>query len=83
MGAAALVGDVFTCCRKHNDVNAVQAVMAGGRDLDEAVLAAVNKSISQNDQQGLTNTVRLSFQCVDLPNLDTFTRSDGMAVLYK
>ena len=25
----------------------------------------------------------LSFACNDLPNLDTFTRSDGMVVIYK
>ena len=56
--------------------------MTTGRDLDDAVLAAVNKTI-ENGQVGLVNTVRLSIACVDLPNLDTFTRTDGMAVLYK
>jgi hypothetical protein len=50
-----------------------------GRDLDDAVLAATNRSIAAN--QGLVNIVALSFQCADLPNLDTFTRTDGMAVL--
>lgn len=45
MGAAAVVGDVFTCCRKHHEVDAVKGTMSGGRDLDDAVLAAVNKSI--------------------------------------
>ena len=50
------------------------------RDLDEAVLTAINKSA---DQGGLTNTVRLSIKCENLPNYDTFTRSDGMAVLHK
>ena len=52
-----------------------------GRDLDDAVLAATNRSIEQN--QGLVNIVALSFQCTNLPNLDTFTRTDGMCVLYK
>lgn len=56
--------------------------MAAGRDLDEAVLAAINKSVEAS-QSGLVNTVRLSIACIDLPNLDTFTRTDGMAVLFK
>lgn len=56
--------------------------MAGNVDLNDAVLAAVNKSIEAG-QSGLINTVRLSFQCLNLPNLDTFTRSDGMAVLFR
>ena len=45
MGNAAIVGDVFTCCRKHHEVNAVKGTMAGNTDLNDAVLAAVNKSI--------------------------------------
>ena len=53
-----------------------------GRDLDAAVLASINKTI-ENGQSGLVNTIRLSIKCVDLPNLDTFTRTDGMAVLFK
>jgi len=36
--------------------------MVAGRDLDDAVLAAVNKSI-ENGQVGLVNTVRLSISC--------------------
>ena len=80
--AATSVGDSFTCFRQHNNTGAVQASMAAGRDLDDAVLAAVNKSIEAS-QSGLVNTVRLSIACSNLPNLDTFTRTDGMAVLYK
>lgn len=56
--------------------------MSAGRDIDDAVLAAVNKTI-ESGQVGLVNTVRLSIACVDLPNLDTFTRTDGMCVLFK
>jgi len=52
-----------------------------GRDLDDAVLAATNRGLAQN--QGLVNIVTLSFMCENLPNLDTFTRTDGMCVLYK
>ena len=55
--------------------------MGMGRDLDDAVLASTNKTIAAN--QGLINIVALSFACENLPNLDTFTRTDGMAVLSK
>ena len=54
--------------------------MGMGRDLDDAVLAATNKSIENN--AGLVNVVSLTFACEDLPNLDTFTRTGGLVVLY-
>lgn len=56
--------------------------MGTGRDLNDAVLAAVNQSIN-SQAGGLTNVISLSFACTDLPNLDTFTRTDGMVVLYQ
>jgi hypothetical protein len=80
--AGTTLGDTMTCFRAHQNQQAVQATMSGGRDLDDAVLAAVNKSIEAG-QSGLVNTVRLSVACENLPNLDTFTRTDGMAVLFK
>lgn len=68
--------------RKHENAGAVQSgtsKMGMGRDLDDAVLAATNRSIAAN--QGLVNFVALTFSCENLPNLDTFTRTDGMCVL--
>ena len=70
------------CFRAHNNTGAVQATLTTGRDLDDAVLAAVNQSI-ETGQSGLVNTIRLSFSAAKLPNLDTFTRTDGMVVLFK
>jgi len=52
-----------------------------GKDLDDAVLAATSNMLDA--QAGLSQTLRLSFSCKDLPNLDTFTRTDGMAILYE
>ena len=75
-------GDVFTCMRKHENAGAVSSNMQKfgvGQDLDDAVLAATNKSINED---GLVNIVTLSFACENLPNLDTFTRTDCMVVLY-
>ena len=82
MGAA--IGDTFTCCRKYENVGAVhnQNQKFGiGKDIDEAVLAATNKSINQEGR--LVNIVSLSVACENLPNLDTFTRTDAMAILYQ
>ena len=53
-----------------------------GRDLDDAVLAAQNRIMNAN-AQGLVNMVSLSFAGSNFPNLDTFTRTDGMVVLYQ
>ena len=74
----------MTCMRTHQNTGAVQAggTSNTGRDLDDAVLAAVNQSINAN-ASGLVNTISLSFACENLPNMDTFTRTDGMVVLYR
>ena len=55
--------------------------MGLGRDLDEAVLAATNRGLEANG--GLVNMVSLTFKGINFPNLDTFTRTDAMVVLYK
>lgn len=82
MGTA--LGDNLTCMRTHNNRGAVHGgTNAGiGRDLDDAVLAAVNQSIN-SAASGLVQTISLNFSCENLPNLDTFTRTDGMAVFYR
>ena len=48
--AATAIGDNMTCFRNHENAGAVQAggAMGTGRDLDDAVLAAVNQSINAN-----------------------------------
>ncbi len=51
-----------------------------GNDLEDAVLAATNYSVNQ--EQGLMNLVELSLACENLPNYDTFTRTDAQCVLY-
>ena len=82
--AATAIGDNLTCFRKHENQGAVMSgagKMGMGRDLDDAVLAATNKTLENN--AGLVNVVSLTFACEDLPNLDTFTRTDGMVVLYQ
>ena len=82
--AATAIGDNMSCFRTHQNQGAVQSgsSMSVGRDLDDAVLAAVNQNIN-SAQSGLVQTIQLSFRCENLPNLDTFTRTDGMLVFYK
>ena len=82
MGTA--IGDSLSCMRTHQNQGAVQGGSGAGigRDLDDAVLAAVNQSIN-TAASGLVQTMSLSFSCENLPNLDTFTRTDGMLVFYK
>jgi len=45
------------------------------------VLAATSNAIDGANH--LSQILRLTFGCKRLPNLDTFTRTDGMAVLYE
>lgn len=52
--------------------------MGSGGDLDAAVLAATNFS-----QGGLSNKLSLTFECENLPNLDTFSKSDPFVIFYK
>jgi hypothetical protein len=80
--AATAIGDNLTCFRDHENQEAVGRGMAAGtgKDLDDAVLAATSNAINAH---GLQQTLRLSFACKNLPNLDTFTRTDGMVVLYE
>ena len=82
--AATSLGDSLSCMRSHQNQGAVRGGSnAGvGRDLDDAVLAAVNQSIN-TAASGLVQTMSISFSCENLPNLDTFTRTDGMLVFYK
>lgn len=58
-----------------------RGVAAGlGQDLDDAVLAATSNQINANQ---LSQSLRLTFACKNLPNMDTFTRTDGMLVLHE
>jgi len=85
MGTAlATCGDVCTCTRKHENANAIgqsTGKFGVGNDLEDAVFAATNRVYAEGE--GLSNQVELSIGCENLPNYDTFTRTDGKAVLYQ
>ena len=52
--------------------------MGTGNDLDAAVLAATSFG-----GHGLSNKLSIGFKCEQLPNMDTFSKSDPFCVLYK
>ena len=63
----------------HNDMGAVNATKFGqGSDLDAAVLAAANMNTMSPSQR-----LSLAFSCENLPNMDTFSKSDPFLILYK
>ena len=53
--------------------------MGRGGDVDAAVLAATSFA----GGGGLSNKLSLGFKCEELPNLDTFSKSDPFIVMYK
>ena len=75
-------GDILTCTRNHENATAVHAsndMFGNGKDINDAVLAATNL---EGNNDGLMNYIQLSVRCNHLPNMDTFTRTDAMAVLF-
>ena len=68
------------CSQSHHDAGAITATHALGRggDIDAAVLAATSFNAS-----GPTQKLSLGFKCEDLPNMDTFSKSDPFCVIYK
>lgn len=81
-GCTTAIGDALSCFREHQNANSMARGVAigSGKDIDDAVLAATQNLINQ---QGLVQTLRLTFRCKNLPNLDTFTRTDGVVFLYE
>ena len=68
------------CTNSHIDGGAISATGVNGKggDIDAAALAATNFGGG-----GLSNKLSLGFKCEELPNMDTFSKSDPFVVLYK
>lgn len=58
--------------------------MKGGAasDIDDAALQAIQNGIGSASRNELKQTVNLSFQLKDLPNLDVMSKTDAFVVLY-
>ena len=94
-GSLAKCGDAFTCMRKHGNSEAVFNTVSSlvslsvqsepgshfshAADLNNAVFLATNKG---DDDARIFMQVELFLACENLPNYDTFTRTDAMAILY-
>ena len=75
------MGNSCPCFSKVTDGDSSQAAVAkgSGRDIDEACLAATGEMIGESKR--LSQNLRLSISCINLPNMDMNTKTDGMAVL--
>ena len=52
-------------------------------DIDDAALQAIKNGIGQSSKSALKQVINLSFACQDLPNLDTFSKTDAFVILYE
>lgn len=53
------------------------------QQIDEAALAAIKNGIGDMSKAALKQTIQLSFSLRDLPNLDTFSKTDAFIILYE
>jgi hypothetical protein len=82
------MGALLNSCTqtKHNNASAVGAtgIMGGKLDqIDDAVLESIKNGISLNSKAALKQVVQLSFALENLPNLDTFSKTDAFIILYE
>ena len=66
--------------RSRHYVIGIRMKGSSGKDINEAVFAATNKNMEEGR---LYQNVILTIACENLPNLDTFSLTDGMAILYQ
>ena len=82
------MGGVFNSCTQTKHYNA-QAVGANGisggtiSDIDDAALQAIKNGIGEASKSALKQIIQLSFSLEDLPNLDTFSKTDAFIILYE
>ena len=83
------MGGIFQSCTSGEGKKGLgQAVSGGGimggaaHDIDDAALQAISNGIGSANRNELKQTVSLSFQLKDLPNLDVMSKTDAFIVLY-
>lgn len=81
------MGGVFNSCTNTKHLNA-QAVGAHGisgkvADIDESALQAIKNGIGDASRAALRQVIELSFAIDNLPNLDTFSKTDAFLILYE
>ena len=81
------MGSLFNSCTSNSHLNAA-AVGAHGitgkvKDIDESALQAIKNGIGDSNRAALRQVVELSFSIENLPNLDTFSKTDAFLILYE
>lgn len=81
------MGGLFASCTSETKHNA-RAVGAQGiagqlKDIDDAALQAIKNGIGDAQAASLKQALTLSFSLRDLPNLDTFSKTDAFIILYQ
>ena len=80
------MGSVFnSCTTTHYNANAVGAQGVSGQltDIDDAALQAIKNGIGDANKASLKQVIQLSFALENLPNLDTFSKTDAFIILYE
>ena len=79
------MGALFESCTAHNNTQAIGANGITGNisDIDEAALQAIKNGIGDANKAALQQSVSVSFAMEDLPNLDTFSKTDAFLILYE
>ena len=79
------MGALFESCTAHNNTEAIGAngITGNVSDIDEAALQAIKNGIGDANKAALQQTVQVSFALEDLPNLDTFSKTDAFLILYE
>lgn len=74
------MGHKLSCMNEHQDLKAVGGSKLGqGGDIDEAVLALAENAMHANQP---VQRLSLSFECENLANMDTFSKSDPILFLF-
>lgn len=81
------MGGIFQSCTSEtkNNAGAVggSSIMKAGQDIDDAALQAIKGNIGDANAAQLKQCLSLTFSLRDLPNMDTFSKTDAFIVLYQ
>lgn len=82
------MGKIFQSCTSETDnnkgaVGGNQGIGKAGKDIDDAALQAIKGSIGDANHAQLKQVLSLTFSLRDLPNLDTFSKTDAFVILYQ
>ena len=82
------MGGAFAACtsdQKHNQgaVGSTGISKGGINDIDDAALQTIKNGIGLSSKAALKQTIQLSFALENLPNMDTFSKTDAFIILYQ